>query len=109
MKILKSSLILCSIFGILHAAKKYRYYLKRSNAAGKPQTGNKHMSIVSDAIKTELHEGNRYSKLTADEVREEFKQRIADGNWLTPEEYIAFMNALNAKRNSYPQHESSAR
>ena len=41
---------------------------------------------------------NKYLHLTADQVREEFKNRIAAGDWLNQEEYTQMMNAMKNKR-----------
>ena len=89
---------------MLHAGKKYRNYIKRiKRVKAEPDKAaviTKYTNVVSDAVKNEVAATNHYEQLTADEVLLEFKQRIADGNWLNTEEYVALMNAMKRKRNN---------
>lgn len=77
MKLLKSLMIVGSALGIYAAVKKYF----RKPKLEKPEPD------IPPHI-------NKYEDMQPKEIKEQFKQRIAAGEWLTTEEYEDMMTIL---------------
>lgn len=77
MKILKSVIIVTSAVGLYEALKNYK---------------NKNKPVRRRRINET--QTDRYKNLSQAELKEQFKQRIASGEWLSKEEYEHMMKAI---------------
>ena len=82
MKLRKTLIVVSSLLGIYSTVRKYQ--------KSKRPVRTKRRQVIA-------HPTNRYSTLTGDQVREEFKNRIAAGEWLSQDEYTQMTNAMRSK------------
>ncbi len=83
MKLRKTLIIVTSFLGVYNTVR--RYQKKRRPA----RTRHKQITI---------QQTNTYLQLTPGQVREEFKKRIAAGEWLSQNEYSYMMHAMRNKK-----------
>lgn len=82
MKFIKSLIIAGSAIGIYSAIKKFRKKQKPGRVKHEP---------------VNIEQRNNYKQLTPEQVREQFKERIAGGKWLSEEEYAAMTEAMKTR------------
>ena len=82
MKLVKQLIIISSAIGIYHAVKKIK---------------NKRKPVRKKITKDKTVYVEKYNHMKPEQVREQFKKFIAEGEWLSLEEYEEMMKAMKRK------------
>lgn len=81
MKFRKTLIVITSLLGVYNTVRKYQ----------------KHRRPTRVKTKQTIKPANKYVTFTSQQVREEFKNRIAAGEWLTEDEYTHMIEAMKKK------------
>lgn len=93
MKTAKRIALVCSALGVLVTVQKYRHK-KRHTAIRRSRLKKDAESIQPESIL-------KIYNLTEDQAKEEFKNKIAAGEDMSEQEYVAYIEVMRHEKKSY--------